>query len=117
MKRQYLKASNTSSLFISIIFSIFIVSLLQIFSEALQSNQYLLIFAGFLSSLIFVFSLVIAGVVCQSLNWKVNWFFIIFCFLVANTIAITIDGIAMTTCSLFSFMELFLLYNLSSKVY
>ncbi|KAJ3425810.1 keratinocyte-associated protein [Anaeramoeba flamelloides] len=117
MKRQHLKASTTSSLFISIIFSVLVVSILQIFADLLRSNQYLLIFAGFLSSLIFVFSLVIAGVVCQSMNWKVNWFFIIFCFIVANTIAITIDGIAMTTCSLFSFIELYLLYNLSSKVY
>ncbi|KAJ3447826.1 keratinocyte-associated protein [Anaeramoeba flamelloides] len=117
MKKQNLKASNTSSLFVSIIFSILIVSVLQIFADLLRSNQYLLILAGFLSSLIFVFALVIAGLLCKSMGWKVNWFFIIFCFIVGNTIAVTIDGIAMTTCSLFSFVELYLLYNLSKKVY
>eukprot|EP01102_Stenamoeba_stenopodia_P012652 TRINITY_DN4020_c0_g1_i1.p1 TRINITY_DN4020_c0_g1~~TRINITY_DN4020_c0_g1_i1.p1 ORF type:complete len:114 (+),score=19.70 TRINITY_DN4020_c0_g1_i1:90-431(+) len=101
-----------SSAFLSFLLFLLTASALQLFSKQLASSPQLTIVGGFISSLLFFFSLITVG----SLEKETKWLEVISCLIVALVFASTVHRVCVTTCFLFSLGLLYYLNTVSKKV-
>jgi len=104
-------SAGTTSLVSAFLFLI-ILSGLQIWSTKLASTPQLTIVGGFVSSLLFVFSLLCIG----NLERETRWIEVIVCVIIAMIVAASVHRVCVTTCFLFSAAELAYLNYVSQSI-
>jgi len=112
--------SPKSSLVVSVLLYIITLSALQIYAPKLASSEVLTIVGGFVSSLLFFFSLISVGnledIIFGS-DTQAGWVEVLVCLFFALVVAATVHRVSVTTCFLFSLGLLFYLNTVSKVVY
>mmetsp|Transcript_32490 Transcript_32490/g.52633 ORF Transcript_32490/g.52633 Transcript_32490/m.52633 type:complete len:121 (+) Transcript_32490:66-428(+) len=113
-------ASAGSSLLLSSLLYAITLSGLQICAKDLASSKGLTILGGFISSLLFLFSLIAINsfeALAFHDSFKSKWPEVIFALVAAVLAASTVHGVCATTCVLFSGALLYLTYRVSEQTY
>jgi len=108
------------SLVVSTLLYVITLSSLQIFAQKLGSTELLTIVGGFISSLLFFFSLVSVGNMEEIFFGKdtqTGWTEVIFCLFFAMSVAATVHRVSVTTCFLFSVAIIFYLNYVAKILY
>eukprot|EP00002_Diphylleia_rotans_P024959 TRINITY_DN4928_c0_g4_i3.p1 TRINITY_DN4928_c0_g4~~TRINITY_DN4928_c0_g4_i3.p1 ORF type:complete len:133 (-),score=33.51 TRINITY_DN4928_c0_g4_i3:405-803(-) len=103
-----------ASLFFSLTAALLILN-----AKLLASSKGLTIVAGFVGSLLFDFALIAISslIACLASNHESGWAEVLFALATACSFAGSVHGVSVTTCIIFSGIQLFILHNVSQEVY